>query len=47
MKWESSKVKVLITINASCIVERAVASSKTGIVRAHGVAEAPPVLKDG
>jgi hypothetical protein len=39
---ESSQVKLLITNNAFCIVQRATAKSKTGIFRDCGVAEAPP-----
>jgi hypothetical protein len=35
-------VKLLITNNAFCIVQRAAAQSKTGIFRDYGVAEAPP-----
>jgi hypothetical protein len=38
----SSQVKLLITNNAFCIVQRATAHSKTGIFRDFGVAEAPP-----
>jgi hypothetical protein len=37
-----SQVKLLITNNAFCIVQRATAQSKTGIFRDYGVAEAPP-----
>jgi hypothetical protein len=38
----SSQVKLLITNNAFCIVQRATAQSKTGIFLDFGVAEAPP-----
>jgi hypothetical protein len=41
----SSQVKLLITNNAFCIVQRATAQSKTGIFRHFGVAEAPPGFK--
>jgi hypothetical protein len=39
---KSSQVKLLITNNAFCIVQRATAQSKTGNFRDFGVAEAPP-----
>jgi hypothetical protein len=39
--FKSSQVKLLITNNAFCIVQRATAQSKTGIFRDDGVAEAP------
>jgi hypothetical protein len=39
-KKKSSQVKLLITNNAFCIVQRATGQSKTGIVRDYGVAEA-------
>jgi hypothetical protein len=38
----SSQVKLLITNNAFCIVQRATAQSKTGFFRDFGVAEASP-----
>jgi hypothetical protein len=38
----SSQVKLLITNNEFCNVQRATAQSKTGIFRDFGVAEAPP-----
>jgi hypothetical protein len=41
-KHNSSQVKLLITNDAFCIVQRATAQSKTGIFRDFGVAEAPP-----
>jgi hypothetical protein len=52
MKWdnnqnESSQVKLLITNNSFCIVQRATAQSKTGIFRDCGVAEAPPGFQAG
>jgi hypothetical protein len=37
-----SQVKLLITNNAFCIVQRATAKSKTGIFRDFGVDEASP-----
>jgi hypothetical protein len=43
----SSQVKLLITDNAFCIVQRATAQSKTGIFREFGVAEAPPGIQAG
>jgi hypothetical protein len=42
-----SQVKLLITNNAFCIVQRATVQSKTGILRDFGVAEAPPGFKAG
>jgi hypothetical protein len=45
--YQSSKVKLLITYNAFCIVQRATAQSKTGIFRDYGVAEAPPGFQAG
>jgi hypothetical protein len=36
------QVKLLITNNAFCIVQRATAQLKTGVFRDYGVAEAPP-----
>jgi hypothetical protein len=39
---QSSQVKLLITNNAFCIVQRATEQSKTGFFRDCGVAEAPP-----
>jgi hypothetical protein len=39
---KSSQVKLLITNNAFCIVQRATAQSKTGFFRGYGLAEAPP-----
>jgi hypothetical protein len=44
---KSSQVKLLITNNAFCIVQRATAQSKTGIFRDCGVAEAPPGFQAG
>jgi hypothetical protein len=41
------QVKLLITNNAFCIVQRATAQSKTGIFRDFGVAEAPPGFQAG
>jgi hypothetical protein len=38
--YQFNKVKLLITSNAFCIVQRATAQSKTGIDRGYGVAEA-------
>jgi hypothetical protein len=46
-KSMSSQVKLLITNNAFCIVQRATAQSKTGIFRDFGVAEAPPGFQAG
>jgi hypothetical protein len=43
----SSQVKLLITNNAFCILQRATAQSKTGIFRDYGVAEAPPGFQAG
>jgi hypothetical protein len=43
----SNQVKLLITNNAFCIVQRATALSKTGIFRDYGVAEAPPGFQAG
>jgi hypothetical protein len=43
----SSQVKLLITNNAFCIVQRATAHLKTGIFRGYGVAEAPPGFQAG
>jgi hypothetical protein len=37
-----NQVKLLITNNAFCIVQRATAQSKTGIFRDYGDTEAPP-----
>jgi hypothetical protein len=42
-----NQVKLLITNNAFCIVQRATAQSKTGIFRDCGVAEAPPGFQAG
>jgi hypothetical protein len=42
-----SQVKLLITKNAFCIVQRATAQSKTGIFRDYDVAEAPPGFQAG
>jgi hypothetical protein len=39
---KSSRVKIIITSNTFCIVQRATAQSKTGFFRDNGVAEAPP-----
>jgi hypothetical protein len=44
---KSSQVKLLITDNAYCIVQRATAQSKTGNFRDFGVAEAPPGFQAG
>jgi hypothetical protein len=44
---KSSHVKLLITNNAFCIVQRATAQSKTGIFRDYGIAEAPPGFQAG
>jgi hypothetical protein len=41
------QVKLLITNNAFCIVQRATAQSKTGFFRDFGVAEAPPGFQAG
>jgi hypothetical protein len=43
----SSQVKLLVTNNAFCIVQRAAARSKTGIFRDFGVAEATPDIQAG
>jgi hypothetical protein len=43
----ASQVKLLITNNAFCIVQRATAQSKTGTFRDYGVAEAPPGFQAG
>jgi hypothetical protein len=43
----SSQVKLLITNNAFCIVQRAAAQSKTGIFRDFGVAEIFPGFQAG
>jgi hypothetical protein len=43
----SSQVKLLITNNAFCIVQRATAQSKIGNFRDCGVAEAPPGFQAG
>jgi ectoine hydroxylase-related dioxygenase (phytanoyl-CoA dioxygenase family) len=43
----SSQVKLLITNNAFCIVQRATAQSKTGIFHDCCVAEAPPGFQAG
>jgi hypothetical protein len=42
-----SQVKLLITNNAFCIVQKATAQSKTGIFCDFGVAEAPPGFQAG
>jgi hypothetical protein len=42
-----SQVKLRITNNAFCIVQRATAQSKAEIVRDYGVAEASPGFQDG
>jgi hypothetical protein len=42
-----SQVKLLISNNTFCIVQRATAQSKTGIFRDCGVAEAPPGFQAG
>jgi hypothetical protein len=39
--YTASQVKLLITNNAFCIVQRATAKSKTGFFCDYGVAEAP------
>jgi hypothetical protein len=44
---KSSQVKLLITNNAFCIVQRATSQSKTGNLRDYGVAEAPPGFQAG
>jgi hypothetical protein len=44
---KSSQVKLLITNNAFCIVQRATAQSKIGIFRDCAVAEAPPGFQAG
>jgi hypothetical protein len=44
---DSSQVKLLITNNAFCIVQRATAQQKTGNFRDFGVAEAPPDFQAG
>jgi hypothetical protein len=46
-KSKSSKVKLLITNNTFCIVQRATAQSKTGFFRHYGVAEAPTGFQAG
>jgi hypothetical protein len=46
-KVKSSQVKLLITNNSFCIVQRATAQSKTGKFRDCGVAEAPPGFQAG
>jgi hypothetical protein len=43
----SSQVKLLITNNSFCIVQRATAQSKIGISRDYGVAEAAPGFQAG
>jgi hypothetical protein len=43
----SSQVKLLITNNLFCIVQRATAQSKTGPLRGYSVAEAPPGFQAG
>jgi hypothetical protein len=43
----SIKVKLLITNNKFCIVQRATAQSKTEIFRDYGVAKAPPGFQAG
>jgi hypothetical protein len=48
--WQTkraSQVKLLITNNAVCIVQRTTAQSKTGVFRGYGLAEAPPVFQAG
>jgi hypothetical protein len=45
--WESSQVKLLITNNSFCIVQRATAQSKTGFFRGYVVAEALPGFQAG
>jgi hypothetical protein len=42
-----SQVKLLITNNAICIVQRTTAQSKKGMFRDCGVAEAPPGFQAG
>jgi hypothetical protein len=44
---ESSQVKLPITNDLFCIVQRATAQSKVGIFRDYGVAEAPPGFQAG
>jgi hypothetical protein len=44
---DSSQVKLLITNNSFCIVQRATEQSKTGFFRDYGVAEAPPGFQAG
>jgi hypothetical protein len=44
---KSSQVKLLITNNIFCIVQRATAQSKTGIFRYFGAAEASPGFQAG
>jgi hypothetical protein len=44
---KSSQVKLLITNNVFCIVQRATAQSKTGIFRDYGVAKSPPGFQAG
>jgi hypothetical protein len=46
VQW-SSQVKLLITNNAFCIVQRETAQSKKGTFRGCGVAEAPPGFQAG
>jgi hypothetical protein len=41
------QVKLLITSNSFCVVQRATAQSKTGFFRDWGVAEAPPGFQAG
>jgi hypothetical protein len=43
----SSQVKLLITSNSFCILQRETAQSKTGIFRDYGVAESPPGFQAG
>jgi hypothetical protein len=43
----TSQVKLLITNNSFCVVQRATAQSKTGIFRDFGVAEALPGFQAG
>jgi hypothetical protein len=40
----SSQVKLLITNNAFCIVQKATVQPKTGFFHGNGVAEAPPIF---
>jgi hypothetical protein len=45
--WIHVQVKLLITNNAFCIVQRATEQSETGTFRDYGVAEAPPGFQAG